>query len=249
MVLRAMIVDDEPLARQRLRRLLSEVDGVQVVGESAGASAARDLLPDLKPSILFLDVSMPEEDGFALLESIPVDIRPYTVFITAYADAAVRAFDAQASDFMVKPIRPERLHEALDRARMALARRQDEAREESTRAGSFTPGNAVPAIEYLASTVGRRTRYLRVAEAEWFKAEGNYIRVRIGNETHLVRMSMAKLEASLDARRFVRIHRSAIVRLDAIRELIASGNGQYFVLLHSGEKLEVMRTYRHRLPR
>lgn len=257
--LRAVIVDDELLARQRLRRLLSAVPGVKVVGEFTGAGHAREGLSTLRPDLLFLDVSMPGEDGFGLLASIPDELRPYVVFVTAHPDAAVKAFDARASDFLVKPIRPERLEEAVARARGALGRPEHVETGFSDSEGKekpFTPvgRSSVSRLEqdipeFLAATVGKRTRYLRLSDVECFRAEGNYIRVYIGGEQHLVRLSMTRLERMLDPRRFARIHRSSIVRVDCIHELLASGQGDYVVVMKSGERLDVMRTYRHRLPR
>ncbi len=260
--LRTMVVDDESLARQRLKRLLSQDARVQVVGEAADVPTARALLPQLTPSLLFLDVSMPGEDGFALLQDLPPELRPFVVFVTAHADAAVRAFDARATDFLVKPVRAERLAESVTRALDAVAARtpahsvfDDEVRAELARlvrglaGGGGGEGAAATApLAHFAVTVGRRTRFVKLEEVDWFEADGNYVRLHVGREQHLVRMTMQKLEQRLDARRFVRVHRSYVVPLDRVRELVQLGSGEYELRLTTEATLPVMRTYRDRLP-
>jgi len=260
--LRTVIVDDESLARQRLKRLLGAYDDVHLVGEAADVRTARTQLAVLKPSLLFLDVSMPEEDGFALLMDLPRELRPFVVFVTAHADAAVRAFDARATDFLVKPVRPERLAEAVARAREAVAAQSPmqgafdvEIRAELARlVAAAATGNAYPSrvgeppLTHFAVTVGRRTRFVKPEAIDWLQAEGNYVRLHVGREQHLVRTTMQRLEEQLDASRFVRIHRSIIVQLDRVRELVMLAPGDYQVVLTDGKTLEVMRTYRDRLP-
>ncbi len=260
--LRTIIVDDESLARQRLKRLLSVHADVDLVGEAADVRTARSQLAVLKPSLLFLDVSMPEEDGFALLTDLPRELRPFVVFVTAHADAAVRAFDARATDFLVKPVRPERLAEAVARARKAVAAQapmqrayDDEIRAQLARllraaavGGAPVPGDDEPPLTHFAVTVGRRTRFIKPETVDWLQAEGNYVRLHVGREQHLVRTTMQRLEQQLDATRFVRIHRSIIVQLDRVRELVMLAPGDYQVVLTDGKTLEVMRTYRDRLP-
>jgi two-component system LytT family response regulator len=256
-VLRAMIVDDESLARQRLKRLLSQDSRVQVVGEAADVPTARQQLPVLKPTLLFLDVSMPGEDGFALLQDLPPELRPFVVFVTAHADAAVRAFDARATDFLVKPVRVERLTESVGRAVDAMESRataqplfDDEIRAELARLVRGVAGHrdTPTSLVHFAVTVGRRTRFVKVDEVDWFEADGNYVRLHVGRETHLVRTTMQKLEQSLDSSRFARIHRSYIVPLDRVQELVQLGTGEYELRLRSDVALPVMRTYRDRLP-
>lgn len=256
--LRAMVVDDESLARQRLKRLLAQDARVQVVGEAADVPTARQQLAVLRPTLLFLDVSMPGEEGFALLQDLPPELRPFVVFVTAHADAAVRAFDARATDFLVKPVRPERLAESVTRAVEAVNSRTpsqpvfgDEIRAELARlVRDVAGGGASPSapLVHFAVTVGRRTRFVKVDEVDWFEADGNYIRLHVGREQHLVRMTMQKLEQSLDAQRFVRVHRSYIVPLDRVRELVQLPSGEYELRLIGEHALPVMRTYRDRLP-
>ena len=259
MPLRTMVVDDESLARQRLKRLLAQDPRVHVVGEAADVPTARSLLPTLKPSLLLLDVSMLGEDGFGLLHDLPTELRPFVVFVTAHADAAVRAFEARATDFLVKPVRVERLAESIGRAVEAVAARtpsqavyENEVRAELARlvrdlAGA---GPVAPSAElaHFAVTVGRRTRFVKLEQIDCFEADGNYVRLHTGREQHLVRMTMQKLEQRLDARRFVRIHRSYLVPLDRVRELVQLASGEYELRLTTEATLPVMRTYRDRLP-
>jgi two-component system LytT family response regulator len=253
-----MVVDDESLARQRLKRLLAQDPRVHVVGEAADVPTARGLLPQLKPSLLFLDVSMPGEDGFALLHELPPELRPFVVFVTAHADAAVRAFEARATDFLVKPVRVERLAESIARAVEAVAARtpaqagfDDDVRAELARMMRELAGRSETApapLAHFAVTVGRRTRFVRLEEIDWFEADGNYVRLHVGRERHLVRMTMQKLEQRLDGQRFVRVHRSYIVPLDRVRELVQLASGEYELRLTTDATLPVMRTYRDRLP-
>lgn len=256
-VLRAMIVDDESLARQRLKRLLSQDSRVQVVGEAADVPTARLQLPALKPTLLFLDVSMPGEDGFALLQDLPPELRPFVVFVTAHADAAVRAFDARATDFLVKPVRVERLTESVGRALEAMESRataqplfDEEIRAELARLVRGVAGHrdTTTSLVHFAVTVGRRTRFVKIDEVDWFEADGNYVRLHVGRETHLVRTTMQKLEQSLDPLRFARIHRSYIVPLDRVQELVQLSTGEYELRLRTDVALPVMRSYRDRLP-
>jgi two-component system LytT family response regulator len=211
----------------------------------------------LKPTLLFLDVSMPGEDGFALLQDVPPELRPFVVFVTAHAAAAVRAFDARATDFLVKPVRIERLTESVGRAAEAMESRataqplfDDDVRAELARLVRDVAGhrNTAPAVVHFAVTVGRRTRFVTVDEVDWFEADGNYVRLHVGRETHLVRTTMQKLEQSLDPLRFARIHRSYIVPLDRVRELVQLRTGEYELRLRTDVALPVMRTYRDRLP-
>jgi len=256
--LRTLVVDDESLARQRLKRLLLADTRVQVAGEAADVPTARAAIAALRPTLLFLDVSMPGEDGFSLLTDLPTELRPFVVFVTAHADAAVRAFEARATDFLVKPVRPERLSDAIGRAVDAVAMRapasllfDEEIRAELARlVRSAAPHerNSGEALTHLTVTVGRRTRFVPLHTIDWFEADGNYVRLHVVQEQHLVRTTMQRLEQQLDARRFIRIHRSTIVPLDRIRELVMVRPGEYELHLITGAVLEVARTYRDRLP-
>ena len=229
--LRVLIVDDEELARQRLRRLLRPEADLEVVGECSGGREAIAAIGELAPDLVFLDVQMPEVDGFDVLQALG-GAGPQVVFVTAYDDHAIRAFDVDAVDYLVKPVAPERLRRAVVRAR----------------AGRRPPPGSpqAPAERILVKEEGRMF-FVPAADIDWVEACGNYVKLHIGARTHLVRETMNSLEARLDARRFGRIHRSTIVNLDRIGEMTLWFSGDYLVRLADGTELKLSRWYRERL--
>lgn len=229
--IRVLLVDDEPLARQRLRLMLNDHADVTISGEAEDVEEALTLVRQERPDLIFLDVRMPGRDGFALVERLHLTPLPYIIFVTAYAEHAVQAFDAAAVDYLLKPYDEERLAKALVRAREALGRRQP----------------AAP-LERFAVITGRRTIYVPAGEVDWIEGNGNYARLHCGKETHLVRTTLAKLEEELDPRRFQRVHRSAIVALDRVKELTSLGGGEYRVVMKSGAQIPMSQRYRDRLP-
>nr|WP_153864763.1 MULTISPECIES: LytTR family DNA-binding domain-containing protein [Myxococcaceae] len=232
--MRAVIVDDEPLARARLTRLLASEADVDLVGEFADGASAAQALPGLGAHVVFLDVQMPEVDGFGMLQALPPAERPLVVFVTAHAQHAVRAFDAQAADYLLKPVGPDRLHESVERVRRR-------------RAGlSATPG-AYP--ERLAVPDGQHLRVVPVSELECVRAQGNYVELCVGKRTLLLRETMANLEARLDPRLFLRVHRSHIVRLDLVDAVEACEGGGCLVRMRSGLRLAAGRSHRAALRR
>jgi two-component system LytT family response regulator len=233
--LTALIVDDESLARQRLRRLLAEEADVEVVGECGGGREAISAIADLGPDVVLLDVQMPEVDGFAVLRALE-DRRPIVVFVTAYDDHAIRAFDVAAVDYLVKPVEPERLRRAMARARAARAAQRPAA----------TDPPAVPADRLLVKEDGRMF-FISAGDIDWVEAAGNYAKLHVAGRVHLVRETMTGLEGRLDPRRFARIHRSTIVNLDRVREMALWFSGDYLVRLTDGTELKLSRWYRDRL--
>jgi two-component system LytT family response regulator len=229
--MRVLLVDDEPLARQRLRQMLTDHADVAVVGEAEHVEQARELIRAERPDLVLLDVRMPGADGFALVESLHLTPRPYIIFVTAHAEHALEAFDAEAVDYLLKPFDDERLARALERARGALA----------SRGGGRH-------LERFAVTAGRTTRYVAATEVDWIEGCGNYARLHVGKGTHLVRTTLAALERELDPARFARVHRSAIVALDRVRELHSLGGGEYRVRLADGTQVPVSQRYRENLP-
>ena len=232
--LRAAIVDDEPLARARLGRLLAAEADVDVVAEYGDGPTAVAGLRALPVDVLFLDVRMPQVDGFAMLERLPPSQRPQVVFVTAYSEHAVRAFDARAVDYLVKPVAPDRLSRSIERVRDALA------------------VQAAPAAHYpdrIAVSDGQRLRMIAVDELECVIAQGNYVELRMGGRALLVRETMAHVLARLDPRVFVRIHRSRIVRIAQIDQVEPHASGQYVVRMRSGLRLTSGRSYRADLRR
>ena len=231
--IRVVIADDEPLARLRLRRLLGAIAGVEIVAECASGIEVMQLLPDCPCDLLFLDIQMPGADGFQALEHVVARPRA-VVFVTAYAEHAVRAFDVQAVDYLLKPISADRLLQALERVQRALA---------SEAAIIATP--AIP--RRLALPIGRRMQMVELDELDCALAQANYVELKVGARTFVLRDTISGFHARLDPQRFLRIHRSAIVRIDAIREIEPLASGRYRVNLHSGQRLVSGRSYRDAL--
>ena len=231
--LRVVIADDEPLARLRLRRLLGTIPGLEVVAECASGIEVMHLLPDCPCDLLFLDIQMPGADGFQALEHVVARPRA-VVFVTAHAEHAVRAFDVQAVDYLLKPISADRLLQALERVQRALA---------SEAAIIATP--AIP--RRLALPIGRRMQMVELDELDCALAQANYVELKVGARTFVLRDTISGFHARLDPQRFLRIHRSAIVRIDAIREIEPLASGRYRVNLHSGQRLVSGRSYRDAL--
>lgn len=212
--LRLFMVDDEPLARARARRVLAELGGAVVVGEAGTADEAVPQIERLRPDVLLLDVQMPGADGFELLQRLAE--RPAVIFVTAYDQHAVRAFEEHAVDYLLKPYRRERLAEALDRARAQLARPEELSRRLQELLATLPRGGetAPVGLERFTVRVGQRQRILRAAEVLWFAAEEKLVVAVTADGRHYVNFTLDELERRLDPARFVRVHRSAIANLD-----------------------------------
>lgn len=231
--LRAVIVDDEPLALARIRRLLERDGRIDIVAECGNGLEAIDALRRHQPDVAFLDVQMPDADGFRVLAQAKAATR--VVFITAHAEHAVRAFDAQAADYLLKPLSFARLRTAIERLHAATPR--------AGATGSSAPRYAAR----LVVQAGARLRVLDVAAIDCLVAQANYVEVDAGEHRHLVRETLTGLEARLDPDVFVRIHRSRIVRIDAIQDLELLDSGELLLRLKSGRRLSTGRSYRERL--
>ncbi|HKB93865.1 MAG TPA: LytTR family DNA-binding domain-containing protein [Gaiellaceae bacterium] len=244
--LRILIVDDEPLARRRLRRLLSEEAGVEVVAECSSAREAASVIAAERPNLLLLDVQMPQEDGFALLRSLPGELRPFVIFVTAFDHYAVEAFQVHALDYVLKPIDADRLHEAIERARV---RHADSGVPDIDRRLRELLDEIAPRGHYLERILVRnpgRISFVNAEDIHWIGAEGNYVRLHLAKERYLVRQKIGTLEEQLDPRRFLRIHRSAIVNLERVKELHRLPGGDYAVMLDGGARLTMSRSYKER---
>lgn len=241
MTLRVLIADDEPLARRGLRGWLTAEPGVEVVGEARNGTEAVAMCRALRPELLLLDVQMPARDGFGVLTELGAEIPPAVIFITAYDQHALRAFDHHAVDYLLKPVDEARFRVALERARKRLARDESDGRLLALLA-ELRP--AAPAwLERLPVRIGSKVTLIPVEEVLWFEAADNYIRVHTAGRRHAVRETMKGLEARLDPKRFIRVHRSAIVALDRIRELEALPSGDYRITLAGGPVVPLSRTY------
>lgn len=250
MSLRVLIVDDEPVARRGLLRLLRQEEGIDVVGECGDGAAAVSAIEALAPDLVFLDVQMPELDGFGVIEAVGASRMPAVVFVTAFDDHAVRAFDAQALDYVLKPIDPERFRRAMQRARAHVARPDAQFVRRVARALEAIDGAGSRAYPgRLAIRSEGRVRLLDLHEVERIVAAGNYVQVHAGAKPQLLRETMASLEARLDPRRFVRISRAAIVGIEHVREVQPLFNGDFVVLMKSGAQANGSRRYRAALDR
>ena len=242
--IRALIVDDEPYARERVRRLLGDEPDIEVVGECPDGFRAVDQIRALAPDLVFLDVVMPGKDGFEVLDELGGPA-PAVIFLTAFDRFAVRAFDACALDYLLKPFDEERFARAVARARAALARAAD---DDGTAVARPLRMSAGPLLRLVVRSNGR-IRLVKTADVTWIGAEGNYACVHAGAESYLVREALSALEAQLDPQRFVRIHRATIVNLDRVRELEPLFSGQHAVLLDDGTRVTMSRRYRAHVER
>ena len=249
MTIRTLIVDDEPLAREGMRMHLKDAEDIEVVGECGDGEDAVIAIDALAPDLVFLDVQMPGLDGFGVIEAVGTGTIPAVVFVTAHEEFAVRAFDAHALDYVLKPVEPERLQRALQRVRAQLENRNGEDLDTRLRAllGKVRPQGSY--VERLAVRAGGRISFVRTADIDWVAAEGNYARIHAAGATHLIRETMNALETRLDPERFVRIHRSTIVNSDRIQELEPLFQGDYLIILRDGTRLPSSRAYRDRLRR
>ena len=245
MTIRVLIVDDEPVARRGILRLLRQEPDIEVVGECGDGAAAIAAISALSPDLVFLDVQMPELDGFAVIAAVETDRMPAVVFVTAYDQHAVRAFDAQAVDYVLKPIDPHRFHRALQRARSHLSHPDDGfVRRVSEVLRSINGGDLPRYPERLAIRSDGRVRLLDIDEVDRIVAAGNYVEIHAGTKQHLLRETMASLEARLDPQRFIRVSRAAIVSIARIREVQPLFNGDFVVLLRNGAQVNGSRRFR-----
>lgn len=240
--LRVVIIDDEPHARAKLRRFVSQDERVTLVGEAGDGLEAVRVIENEEPDLVLLDVQMPEMDGFQVLDALDPRLRPQVVFVTAHDVHAVRAFEVRALDYLLKPVDRARFEEAVERA---LAWRQEAPPDPR----SVLP--ELPAERRVLERVLVRSRgrmfLVPIADVDWIGAAGNYAELHVGGETHLVRGTLQELEARLPAGRFLRIHRSSIVNVDRVEELEPWSHGDLLVRLEDGTELRLSRRYRDRL--
>ena len=247
MTIRVAIVDDEPLAVERMRRLLEEEPDIQVVAECSNGAEAVAAIRDHAPDLVFLDVQMPGLDGFGVVEQVGPEAMPATIFATAFDEHALQAFDASALDYLLKPFDPDRFARALDRARRFL---RHQNREELEAKLTSMLGGLNRTRRYLDRFIvryGRRILFVDAAEVDRIEADGNYAAIHVGKQVHLLREAISRLEEQLDPAAFVRIHRSHIIAVDRVRQLESVFQGEYVVTLKDGTRITSSRTYRERL--
>ena len=244
-MIQTLVVDDEPLARKKLRDLLRADPDVDVVGEAASGSEALQLLRRTTPQVMFLDVCMPGQDAFAVLDAISADksvVMPRVIFTTAYDQYALRAFDAHAVDYLLKPFTQERLRSAVQRVKDQLST--------SLQAPAINPNGGGRDKERLTRVVFKsrgRILFMQVSEIRWITAEENYIRISNGTESHLLRDTISSMEERLDPKMFLRVHRSAIVNLQYVKEIRTDAKDDFVVCLISGQKIPMSRGYHSRI--
>ena len=247
MPIRAAIVDDEPLARRRIRHLLMEAPDVDVVAECANGKDAIESLEESPPDVLFLDIQMPEIDGFDVLQAIGVGRVPAVIFVTAYDQFALRAFEAHALDYLLKPFDDERFGAALERARERIRQQQGSDLDRRLQALLENVRADHGYLRRLIVPSGHRSIFVRTEHIDWIEAERNYIRLHVGGRAYLLRENLTRLASALDPATFCRIHRSTIVNVDRIRTVESLLHGEYLVVLQDGTKLTSGRSYRSNL--
>ncbi len=246
MTIRALIVDDEPLARERLQMMLKPELDIEVVGEAINGDAAVGAIRKLAPDLVFLDIQMPVIDGFSVITEIGADRMPATIFVTAYDRYALRAFEVHALDYLLKPFDRERFQQALARARAQLQGKETAALNQ--RLASLLEqlhGEKQP-LERVVVKESGRIFFLKAEEIDWVEAAENYVNIHAGKASHLLRETMSRLETRLDPTRFVRIHRSAIINIERLQELQPLFHGDYTVILRDGTKLTLSRGYKEK---
>jgi two-component system, LytTR family, response regulator len=256
---RVLVVDDEPLARMRIEDLLSHVEGAELVGPAAHGVEAVEAIRALRPDLVFLDVQMPGKTGIEVVREIGADAMPVTIFVTAFDQFAVQAFDVAAVDYLVKPFDDERFEEAFARARHRLALEGlGELREKllsvlqqssDTAPAPSRAGAPAPWLERIAVEMRGKVRSVPVDQIDYIVASGPYAELHVGDRRYLIREAMQTLEERLDPNRFMRVHRSMIVRLDLIETLHRGAGGDYEVQLKNGARVKVSRSRREALER
>jgi len=246
--IRALIVDDMPLARKRIKRILSKDGEIEIVGECADGREAVEAVRELKPDLMFLDVQMPETDGFQAMAEIGVENAPVTIFVTAFDNFALKAFEVHALDYLLKPFDVERFKKTVERAKELIRTREiDNPADARLIALLKDLKNEPKYLKRLTVKSRGRTVFVPIDEIDYIEAEGNYLSVKTGREAHLIRSAMRQFENRLDPEKFARIHRSTIVNIDRVKEMHPLFNGDQLVIMKNGKELVLSRNYRDRL--
>lgn len=251
MKIRTLIVDDMTLARKRIRRILSKDPEIEIVGECSDGNQAVEAVRQLQPDLMFLDVQMPETDGFQTIAKIGVENTPVTIFITAFDHFALRAFEVHAFDYLLKPFDANRLKDTVERAKETIIQKGAKGLPDSLRERLVTllkdVKNEPNYTKRLIVKSRGRSVIVAVDDIDYIEADGNYLSIQTAKESHLIRSSMHNFESKLDPERFARIHRSTIVNIDRVREMHPLFNGDQLVIMRTGKELVLSRNYRDRL--
>ena len=246
-MIRTLIIDDVALARERLKRLLAGDPEIEIVGECDNGEKAVTAIRTLTPDLIFLDVQMPALDGFGVLEALNKEQTPAVIFVTAHNEYAIQAFEVNALDYLLKPVDQERLNKAVERAKSLLAKsNRDNDLDTRFRAMIEDIKSGSKYIKRLTIKLTGRTILLPTDEIDWIETHGNYLKVHAGRESHLIRGTMQALEPKLDPEKFVRVHRSAIVNVEKIKEIYPRSNGDQDLVLQNGQQLMLSRNFREK---
>ena len=242
-----LIIDDEKLARELLTEFLENFPEIELAGEASNGTDGIALIDKMKPDLIFLDVQMPEVGGFEVLSSLGNRPLPHVIFVTAYDQYAVRAFEVHALDYLLKPFDQERFDVSWRRAKEQIIRERNGGTDQRILAllEELKAGNKY--LERLVIKAAGRIYFLETSEIDWIEAEGNYVSVHSAKKTHLLRETISSLEAQLDPKKFVRIHRSSIIHVDRIHELQPWFHGEYRIILQDGTQLTLSRNHRDKL--
>ena len=246
MKIKTLIVDDEPLARDRVRRFLRDEGDIQVIGESGNGIEAIETINREQPDLVFLDIQMPEKNGFDVIKSLNRRKLPTIIFVTAYDQYALRAFDVHALDYLLKPFNRERIHRAVARAREHIENQRLGNLDERLNSLIADLRSERRYLDRLVVKSVGRVFFLKTDEIDWIEAAGNYVKLHVGRDSHMIRETMNGIEAKLDPDKFLRIHRSTVVNIDRIKELQPMFSGDYAVILRDGTELALSRNYRER---
>lgn len=247
MRIRTLIVDDVPAARKRVKKNLDADHEIEVVGECDDGRAAVAAIRELRPDLIFLDVQMPEMNGFEIIEEVGAELMPAVIFVTAYDQFALRAFEVHAFDYLLKPFDRERFRRTVERAKEELRRRQPDELGERLRALLLDVGAQPKYLKRVKVKSAGFTMILPTKEIDFIETAGNYLRLQAGKSSYFIRQSLSAFEAQLDPEVFARIHRSTIVNLERVKELHPLFNGDQTIILRDGTKLTMSRNYRDRL--
>lgn len=246
MKIRTLIVDDESLAREKIKRFLREDPDIQMIGECSDGKEAIATIRDAKPDLVFLDIQMPEKNGFDVIKALDETVAPVVIFVTAYDQYALQAFDVHALDYLLKPFTRERMQRAIARAREHIEGKKRGDLDERLLSLISDLRSEKKYLERLVVKSIGRVFFLKVDEIDWIEAAGNYVKLHVGREGHMIRETMNGIEGKLDPDKFLRIHRSTVVNIDRIKELHPLFSGDYAVILRNGTELALSRNYRER---
>ena len=246
MTINTLIVDDEPLARDRIKRFLRDEEGIRLIGECKNGTEAIVAINREDPDLVFLDIQMPEKTGFDVIKALDAGRMPTIIFVTAYDQYALQAFDVHALDYLLKPFNRERIKRAVARAREHIDHKRMGNIDERLNALIADIRGERKYLDRLVVKAVGRVFFLKTDEIDWIEAAGNYVKLHVGRDSHMIRETMNGIESKLDPAKFLRIHRSTVVNIDRIKELHPMFSGDYAVILRNGTELALSRNYRER---